>query len=85
VKANDGKRSKSTAEWPSLTAREMAVLRAVATGDTNHEIGVRLGISGQTVKKHVSVLIQKLHVRNRVQLAVMVALRTLSANSRESK
>lgn len=60
--------------WPKLTARETAVLRAVATGDSNREIGRRLGIGEQTVKNHVSVLIQKFHVRNRVQLAVLVAV-----------
>jgi DNA-binding NarL/FixJ family response regulator len=60
--------------WPKLTARETAVLRAIITGDSNREIGVRLGIGEQTVKNHVSVLIQKFHVRNRVQLAVLVAL-----------
>jgi DNA-binding NarL/FixJ family response regulator len=60
--------------WPKLTSRETAVLKAVATGDSNREIGARLGIGEQTVKNHVSVLIQKFHVRNRVQLAVLVAL-----------
>jgi DNA-binding NarL/FixJ family response regulator len=59
---------------PRLTARETAVLGAVALGESNREIGRRLGIGEQTVKNHVSVLIQKFHVRNRVQLAVLVAL-----------
>ena len=63
-----------TAAWPKLTAREHAVLQAVALGESNREIGSRLGIGEQTVKNHVSVLIQKFHVRNRVQLAVAVAL-----------
>jgi DNA-binding NarL/FixJ family response regulator len=61
-------------KWPTLTTREIAVLRALATGDSNREIGTRLGIGEQTVKNYVSVLIQKFHVRNRVQLAVTVAL-----------
>jgi DNA-binding NarL/FixJ family response regulator len=60
--------------WPKLTTRESVVLKAIATGDSNKEIAVRLGIGEQTVKNHVSVLIQKFHVRNRVQLAVLVAL-----------
>jgi two-component system nitrate/nitrite response regulator NarL len=63
-----------SSKWPSLTAREMAVLRALATGDSNREIGAHLGIGEQTVKNYVSTLIQKFHVRNRVQLAVAVAL-----------
>lgn len=63
-----------TGGWPKLTTREKAVLVALASGDSNREIGVQLGIGEQTVKNHVSVLIQKFHVRNRVQLAVLVAL-----------
>lgn len=61
-------------QWPKLTARETAVLSGIALGDSNREIGRALGIGDQTVKNHVSVLIQKFHVRNRVQLAVAVAL-----------
>lgn len=64
----------ATTEWPRLTARETAVLSGVALGDSNREIGLAMGIGEQTVKNHVSVLIQKFHVRNRVQLAVAVAL-----------
>jgi DNA-binding NarL/FixJ family response regulator len=60
--------------WPRLTTRESVVLKAIATGDSNKEIATSLGIGEQTVKNHVSVLIQKFHVRNRVQLAVLVAL-----------
>lgn len=67
-------RAHATRELPRLTLRETAVLGALATGESNREIGRRFGISEQTVKKHVSVLIQKLYVRNRVQLAVLVAL-----------
>jgi DNA-binding NarL/FixJ family response regulator len=54
-----------------LTPRERAVLRRLAHGDSNVEIAERLNIREQTVKNHVSVLLQKLHVRNRVQLAVL--------------
>lgn len=57
-----------------MTSRETAVLKAVACGESNREIGERLGIKEQTVKNHVSVLIEKFHLRNRVQLAVLVAL-----------
>ena len=64
----------SPSRWPKLTTRERVVLEAVATGDSNMEIAQRLGIGEQTVKNHVSVLIQKFQVRNRVQLAVLVAL-----------
>ncbi len=59
--------------WPELTTRETVVLMALVTGDSNKEIARRLGIGEQTVKNHVSVVIQKFQVRNRVQLAVLVA------------
>jgi DNA-binding NarL/FixJ family response regulator len=75
----EGEQPKFSTGAAGLTTREEGVLRAVATGASNVEIGRRLGISGQTVKKHVSVLIQKLNVRNRVQLAVIVALTTAGA------
>jgi DNA-binding NarL/FixJ family response regulator len=71
--ALNGQRS-STSNWPKMTARETAVLAAVAAGCSNREIGRQLGIGEQTIKNYVSVLIQKFHVRNRVQLAVLVAL-----------
>lgn len=58
----------------SITPREHQVLLAVAEGMTNKEIGARLGISEDTVKKHVQNLIWKLHAADRTQAAV-IALR----------
>lgn len=68
----------------NVTARETAVLEAVARGQSNREIADRLGIKEQTVKNHVSVLMQKLQVRNRVRLAVLVALEMLELLRRVS-
>jgi DNA-binding NarL/FixJ family response regulator len=48
-----------------LTAREREVLRWIATGRGNKEIGRRLGISVQTVKNHVHSLLTKLGARRR--------------------
>jgi predicted transcriptional regulator len=62
----------------------MAVLRGVARGVSNRDIRRRLGIQEQTVKNHVSVLIQKMHVRNRVQLAVTVGCDSLSCSAEKS-
>jgi len=45
----------------------------VAQGLVNVEIADRLGIGAATVKTHVSALLEKFQVRNRVQLAVAVA------------
>jgi NarL family two-component system response regulator LiaR len=57
------------AEQP-LTAREMEVLRLVAQGLTNQEIGERLFISERTVCNYVSNILTKLHLANRVQAAL---------------
>jgi two-component system, NarL family, response regulator LiaR len=61
------------AEEP-LTEREVEVLRLVAQGLSNEEIGVRLYISERTVRTHVSNILGKLHLANRTQ-AALYALR----------
>ena len=48
-----------------LTARELEVLRLVASGTTNRDIGGRLFISERTVERHVSNIFQKLRVSSR--------------------
>jgi DNA-binding CsgD family transcriptional regulator len=50
-----------------LTVREREVLRLIAAGLTNGEIGRRLFISEETTKSHVKNLMRKLGVRNRAQ------------------
>jgi DNA-binding NarL/FixJ family response regulator len=53
-----------------LSEREMQVLGMVAQRQGNREIGERLGIGAGAVAKHVSSLLMKLQVENRVQAAV---------------
>jgi len=53
-----------------LTDREEDVLLTVARGRTNSEIAQDLHISLSTVKTHLTALMGKLGVRNRVELAM---------------
>jgi DNA-binding NarL/FixJ family response regulator len=63
------------AEGQELTEREKEVLELLAKGLTNREIGAQLYLSEKTVKHHVTVILQKLDVRNRVEAALLVARR----------
>jgi DNA-binding NarL/FixJ family response regulator len=55
----------------SLSNHEHDVLTLVAEGLTNKEIGARLTISEDTVKKHVQNIIWKLRAADRTQAAIM--------------
>jgi two-component system nitrate/nitrite response regulator NarL len=54
----------------SLTDREMEVLRLLSSGMDNAEIGRTLFISPSTVKNHISSILLKLQIENRIQAAV---------------
>ena len=55
-----------------LTEREREVAKAVAAGASNREIAAQLGITERTVKAHVGAVLEKLKVRDRLQLALLV-------------
>lgn len=54
----------------SLTDRELEVLRLLSSGMDNAEIGRTLFISPSTVKNHISSILLKLQIENRIQAAV---------------
>ena len=69
--------SRKPSPMVSLTRREQEVLRLLAKGDSNQEIAQTLVISLDTVKKHVSRLLNKLGVTSRTQAIVLARARSL--------
>jgi DNA-binding NarL/FixJ family response regulator len=69
--------SGENAEIP-LTNRESEVLKQVALGLTNKEIGQALGIGYETVKEHVQHILKKIGVRDRTQAAVWAVRKNLA-------
>jgi two-component system NarL family response regulator len=59
---------------PRLTDRELEVLKLVAKGMNNRDIGAELFISENTVKNHVRNILEKLHLHSRME-AVVYAVR----------
>jgi DNA-binding NarL/FixJ family response regulator len=68
------RKSDERASRPSLTDRELQVLRYASDGLTNRQIGRRLGISENTVKNHIRNILEKLHLHSRME-AVLYAVR----------
>lgn len=56
----------------ALTKREMEILKLVAEGLTNEEIGKKIFISEKTVKTHLTNIFDKLKVNNRFKAALML-------------
>jgi DNA-binding NarL/FixJ family response regulator len=72
VADDGGRREQARARLESLSAREREVACAVGRGCSNAEIASELHMSVATVKAHVSRLLVKLGVENRVQVALLV-------------
>ena len=60
----------SSEHFVPLSPREMEILRCVTRGLSNKEIAQELGISHQTVKNHMTSILDKLKVQDRTQAAV---------------
>jgi DNA-binding NarL/FixJ family response regulator len=72
LRAHEEERTPSPGE-SDLSERELAVLRLVAEGKDNQEIASALFVSPSTVKHHLSNLLAKLQMKNRIQAAVYAA------------
>lgn len=59
----------------SLTSREKEILEGLAKGLSNKEIGQNLFLSEKTVKHYITIILQKLQVRNRVEAALLAQKR----------
>jgi DNA-binding NarL/FixJ family response regulator len=59
-----------------LTERERQILELIALGTSNKEIGQKLFLTEKTIKHYVTNILQKLHVRNRVQAALLAQEKT---------
>ena len=66
-----GRGSHVTSPLEVLTERERQILEGVAAGDSNKEIAAQLSLSEKTVKHHMTNILQKLQVRNRVEAALL--------------
>jgi DNA-binding NarL/FixJ family response regulator len=62
---------------PPLTDREQEILRLIADGATNREIGERLYLAEKTVRNYVSGLLAKLGVQRRSEAAAYAARRAI--------
>jgi DNA-binding NarL/FixJ family response regulator len=54
----------------SLTDRELEIFKHVASGDSNQQIASDLSLSTNTIANHITSILAKLHLQNRIQAAV---------------
>jgi DNA-binding NarL/FixJ family response regulator len=63
-------------KFSDLTRREEQILSILVEGHSNKEIGNKLALSEKTIKHHITSILQKLQVRNRVEAALLASGRT---------
>jgi DNA-binding NarL/FixJ family response regulator len=66
-------RPRSSDPLAELSSRERQVLELVATGLSNQEIGLKLGLAEKTIKHYMTNILTKLQVRSRVEAALLAA------------
>ncbi|WP_328516558.1 response regulator transcription factor [Tardiphaga alba] len=75
----DSSLRRRAAEAVKLSIREQQIVRLLLHGKTNKEIASTIRISEKTVKHYMTLLMQKLHVRNRLE--VVIAAQKLDART----
>ena len=68
---NAPRRAKEKDPIDALTKREEDILRLVAEGKSNKEVGIALDLQEKTVRHYMTTILQKLHVRNRTEAALI--------------
>lgn len=68
---SQGDKSEPASPLEDLTKREEDILRLVAKGQSNKEVANALGLQEKTVKHYMTVIMGKLHARNRVEAALI--------------
>jgi DNA-binding NarL/FixJ family response regulator len=68
---SQGNRGKEVSPIDDLTKREEDILRLVAKGRSNKEVAATLKLQEKTIKHYMTVIMGKLHVRNRVEAALI--------------
>jgi DNA-binding NarL/FixJ family response regulator len=66
-----------------LAEKELEIVRFVATGMSNREIAEKLAYSEKTVKNYLSIIFQKLHLRDRTQVAIFALKQGLLSEDEE--
>lgn len=64
------KQVKEPALWKVLSGQQWQVAQLIAQGLTNREIGERMLLSPRTIQSHVGYIMDKLHLRSRLQIAL---------------
>jgi two-component system nitrate/nitrite response regulator NarL len=74
--------SRPPKKFPELSAREEEILLLIVQGMSNRLIGNEVGLSEKTVKGYVTRIMEKLHVQNRVEAALVATDRMAEQQDR---
>lgn len=71
--------------FKDLSSREMDVLRIIADGKSNKQIGAQLKLRENTIRNYVSTMLDKLGLTNRIELALYAVKHKLSIYTHENE